>query len=288
MRANFVVYWFTCATAALYADSTSPKIDAVVDWCGEKIVLSADWQPGRLITVYSNAELRQRIRDAMLMKLSALVDVLWQRSRHAARDGVESPDLTTLWPSLRLSSFQVAENRVHATMEFALRGTESLLSYLPLDFGSELVRKNDKKSLEIAYDKRAQIGEYDNSDQEPLLYTGLVIDARHLPFVPSLNSGIYTANGRQIYGAEFLSRATVIRRGTAGYHDTETHPAVLRRVGERPLKVPALDLAAGAGSSVVISEEDAAKLLAHEGSKRNLSRARVVIIVKTEKLREKL
>lgn len=172
-------------------------------------------------------------------------------------------------------------------MEFALRGEESLLSHLPLEFGSEIMRSRDNKQ-ESAYDKRAQMAEYDSSEREPLLYTGLIIDARHLPFVPSLNSGIYTASGRQIYGAEFLTRATVIRRGTAGYSDSETQAAVLRRVGERPLKVSALDLAAGEGNSLVISEEDAAKLLAHEGSKRNLSRARVVIVVSPEKLREKL
>lgn len=283
-----VYFLLTIFTAALTAGPLPPKVDAVVDWRREKIILTADWQPGQQIAAYANAELRQRVRDALLMKLSSLVDVLWQRSRHGRSNNAATPDLTTLWALLRLSSFQVAENRVHATMEFALRGEESLLSHLPFEFGSEIMRSRDNKQVESAYDKRAQMAEYDSSEREPLLYTGLIIDARHLPFVPSLNAGVYTASGRQIYGAEFLTRATVIRRGTAGYSDSETHAAVLRRVGERPLKVAALDLAAGEGNSLVISEEDAAKLMAHEGSKRNLSRARVVIVVSPEKLREKL
>jgi hypothetical protein len=40
-------------------------------------------------------------------------------------------------------------------------------------------------------------------------------------------------------------------------------------------------------NGLVISEEDAAKLLAHAGSVRNLRRARLVIIVNADKLRER-
>ncbi len=263
--------------------SREPVAEAVIDWRSEKILLSAHWQPGPQLLAQSNTELRRHMREAILKKLSAVVSVLWQRSRPDAR---EEPDLSEFWASLRLDTFQVAENRALATMQVALRGQDSLLAHLPLDFAGELEAESSA-ALPLHYDKRAQVGEYDSSDHEPLLYTGLIIDARHLPYVPSLNVGIFTSAGRQFYGAPFLTRTTAVKRGIAGYFLSDATPAAIRRAGKRPLKVSAIDIKGAGENGVVISEEDAAKLLAHAGSVQNMRRARVVIIVNSDKLRER-
>ena len=51
--------------------------------------------------------------------------------------------------------------------------------------------------------------------------------------------------------------------------------------------MPALDVARQGENALVISDEDAAKILAHDGSVKNLKRARVVILIAPDKLREK-
>lgn len=220
------------------------------------------------------------------LTLAAFKPRRWQRSSRGDGALAGEPDLSSLWSSLRLDTFQIAENRALATMHVSLRGRESLLAYFPLEYGSEL-QAEPTDTLPVAYDKRPNVGEHDNSDHEPLLYTGLVIDARHLPYVPSLNAGIFTAGGRQIYGAAFITRSTAVKRGVAGHYAADSLPAALRRAGKRPLKVSALELQNAGENGLVISEEDAAKLLAHAGSVRNLRRARLVIIVNADKLRER-
>ena len=269
--------------ANLPAAAKEPVVEAVVDWQNEKILLSAQWQPGQALTRQSNAELRQRMREALLRKLSIVVGILWQRSQAA---GTAEPDFSALWSSLRLDTFQVAENRALATMQVLLRGRDSLIAHFPLQYGSEL-QADEPGAQAFAYDKRPNVSDHDNSHNEPLLYTGLVIDARHLPYVPSLNAGVFTSVGRQLYGAAFMMRSTAVKRGVAGHFATDTVPAALRRAGKRPLKVSAIDLQSAGETGLVISEEDAARLLAHAGSVRNLRRARLIILVNSEKLRER-
>jgi hypothetical protein len=275
-------------TAGLFAAPAArePAVEAVVDWQNDRILLSAQWQPGQALANQSNGALRQRMREALLKKLSLVVSSLWQRSRRGDSAGAAEPDLSGLWSSLRLDTFQIAENRALATMQVSLRGNDSLMAHFPLEYGSEL-QGEAAETLPVVYDKRPHVGEHDNSDHEPLLYTGLVIDARHLPYIPSLNAGVYTSAGRQIYGAGFISRATAVKRGVAGHFNLDTAPAALRRAGKRPLKISALDVQHAGENGLVISEEDAAKLLAHAGSVRNLRRARLVIIVNADKLRER-
>ncbi|GAB4426096.1 MAG: hypothetical protein OHK0011_07530 [Turneriella sp.] len=285
-------YWFLSLSFLLTAGYSAipaakePVVEAVIDWQNDKIMLSAQWQPGQALVNQSNAALRQRMREALLKKLSLVVSSLWQRSRRSDSPQLSEPDLSGLWSSLRLDTFQIAENRALATMQVSLRGNDSLMAYFPLEYGSAL-STGETEPTPVVYDKRPQVGEYDNSDHEPLLYTGLVIDARHLPYVPSLNAGIFTSAGRQVYGAAFITRATAVKRGVAGHFNSDNTPAASRRAGKRPLRISALDVQHAGENALVISEEDAAKLMAHAGSVRNLRRGRVVIVVNAEKLRER-
>ena len=172
-------------------------------------------------------------------------------------------------------------------MEIMLRGKESLMAHLPLPFAREIQAASAKQDASSAYEKRSGSGEYDTSEGEALLYTGIVIDARHLDYRPSLNTGIYTGSGRQIYGVEYLNRNTAVKRGVAGHYAAESDAELRQRAGKRPLKVSALDLNGHGENSLVISDEDAAKLLAHAGSVQNLRRGRVVVLVNAAKLKEK-
>ena len=276
--------------APLAAATPVPGVDAVVDWQRNKIYLDAAWRLNGTLVQSSNAELRSKLRAAMLTKLSSVVAELWGKSASAdeeARTAAMVPELADFWATQKLSTFQVAENQATASMEITLRGKDSLLAYLPLPFARELQPGNEKDTNSAAYERRPGIAEYDTSEGEALLYTGLVIDARHLGYRPSLNTGIYTGSGRQIYGVEYLNRMTAVKRGVAGHFAAESDAELRQRAGKRPLKVSALDLNGHGEHSLVISDEDAAKLLAHPGSVQNLRRGRVVVLIHAGKLREK-
>lgn len=273
---------FSATLTALSATENAPRLDAVVDWKANKIYMRAEWALGRGQSDRATGDLRAEMRSLLLTKLSSVVGNLWLRAGAAEK----LPDLSGFWSQLRLNTFQVAENRASATMEVALRGRDSLLAHLPAQTGHETFREADGM-VSSAYERRADLNEYDASDKEPLLYTGLVVDARHLDFIPSLNTGIFTSSGRQLYSPAFLTRATLVKRGAAGFFTTEGQNEARQRAGARPLKVPALDLMRSGENALVISDEDAAKLLAHDGSVKNLRRARVVILISPDKLREK-
>lgn len=279
---SYLSFLLFFAITTLNAAEPGHKLDAVVDWKVSKIYLRAEWVLDRRQAERATGDLRAEMRSSLLTKLSSVIGGLWSR----AGAGDKMPDLSSFWSQLRLNTFQVAENRASATMEVALRGRDSLLAHLPAQTGKEDFRDGDG-TPGSAYERRADVNEYDASDTEPLLYTGLVVDARHLNFIPSLNTGIFTSSGRQLYSPAFLTRATLVKRGAAGFFTTEGQNEARQRAGSRPLKVPALDLMRSGENALVISDEDAAKLLAHDGSVKNLRRARVVILISPEKLREK-
>ncbi|MBS0617491.1 MAG: hypothetical protein JSR44_04840 [Spirochaetes bacterium] len=247
-------------------------------------MLRALWRLGAAERQQSNAALRTQIRAALLERLSIVIESLWRRSAPAA----EIPDLSNFWSQQKLHTFQVAGNEASATLWVPLRGKASLMAELPFAFGRELDESGATNSAlsETAYDKRADMGAYDASPSEPLLYSGLVVDARHLPFHASLNTAIFSASGRQIYGVEFLRRATAVKRGVAGFYISAKDSELRQRAGVRPLKISALDIGANGTNenSLVISEEDAAKLTAHTDSVKNLRRARVVVLVSEDKI----
>lgn len=284
----FRIFLLLTSFTALAASSEAPRLEAVVDWKANKIFLRAEWSLNRKNAERPAGDLRSELRSALLVKLSSVVEALWRRAGHASATGdtARTPDLSSYWSQQKLNTFQVAENRASATMDVTLRGQNSLLAHLPVETGKEDWRLDDT-AASVAYQRRADLKEYDASDSEPILYTGLVIDARHLDFIPSLHMGVFSGSGRLLYSPEFLSRATLVKRGTAGYFTSEGQGEARQRAGSRPLKVPALDLARAGENALVISDEDAAKLLAHDGSVKNLKRARVVILISPDKLREK-
>lgn len=264
------------------------RVEAIVDWPNNKIYLNAVLEVTGARLGTSNAELRRELRNELLKKLSHVTEKLIQNlvEGESAAEHLANADLAEYWASLKVSTYQLAENRASATLDIPLRGKGSLMAHLPLPFNSETTPDKTRNESTL-YDQRPGISDYDTSDSEPLLYTGLIIDARHLPFEPTLDAGIYTSSGRQIYGAAYLTRTTAVRRGVAGFVSDEMVADARRRAGKRPLKVSALDAARFKGNALVISDEDAARLTAHAGSRDNLRRARVVVLVNSEKLRSR-
>jgi len=117
-------------------------------------------------------------------------------------------------------------------------------------------------------------------ERKPGPYTGVVIDARGFGVRGSMSPKIRRADGSEVWGTVQVSREFVQETGIVGYHvdlDTALRPEM--RAGENPLVLRAIGVAGAGKTDVVISDEDAALLLAENEKARFLEKFRVIFVV---------
>ena len=278
------ILFLFCAGNLLSSDHRAEvEIAAVVDWTRYKIFLKATQQiPGEM-NDEMRPQLRESLRQALLAKSSKLIESLVITNPAEIQEEESENILARLNHFFRLqklASFQVAENRALGTLEIALRGKDSVLFFLPNTSNSESYHVIERGSVsDVQYETANQTGEYQTTHHESIPYTSLIIDTRHLNFKPALKPAIFSQNGRLIYSADFLTPETVKKRGVTGFSENLNERDIQLRMGSRPLRVSALELFSQQASSIVISEEDAGKILRHEKSISNLKKARVILLV---------
>ena len=111
-------------------------------------------------------------------------------------------------------------------------------------------------------------------------YTGVVIDASGLGLEPTFSPVIYDDGGRVIYGVENLQYDAVINEGMVGYSHNVNEGT--ERAGNTPLIIKATQVRGGDNSTnkvnVVVSSEDADKILLANESSQILERCAVVFV----------
>lgn len=111
-------------------------------------------------------------------------------------------------------------------------------------------------------------------------YTGVVIDASGLGLEPTFSPVIYDDGGRVIYGVENLQYDAVINEGMVGYSHSVNEGT--ERAGNTPLIIKATQVRGGDNSTnkvnVVVSSEDADKILLANESSQILERCAVVFV----------
>ncbi|MBQ7733490.1 MAG: hypothetical protein IJT58_05680 [Synergistaceae bacterium] len=106
-------------------------------------------------------------------------------------------------------------------------------------------------------------------------YTGLVIDVRHLPYVPAMMFNVYDAKGRPVYGMSFVNRSNYLQSGLCAYF-TNLHSAQDNyTVASSPITAKAVKLGKG-NVDIYISNSDAAKVRASSPDFRKTCRVIVV------------
>jgi len=110
--------------------------------------------------------------------------------------------------------------------------------------------------------------------------TGIIIDVSEFPgFQPSLEPGIFTDQGRRIYGAGTVSRNCAVRRGLASYYDQESKARQDRRLGFAPYYVFAAGLRGRNRSDVFLDSVDIMRILGSESGRNALKKCAVVFVV---------
>lgn len=110
--------------------------------------------------------------------------------------------------------------------------------------------------------------------------TGIIIDTTETAgFKPSLEPGIFTDQGRQIFGPEMLHAAYAIHRGPAIYYSDRDRARSDRRLGLFPYHVFAAGVRGSNRSDVFIDSADASRILSSESGREALRKGAVVFIV---------
>ncbi|GBC93264.1 hypothetical protein HRbin15_01754 [bacterium HR15] len=112
-------------------------------------------------------------------------------------------------------------------------------------------------------------------------YTGLIIDARGLKVQPAMAPRILKADGTVLYGTGKIDPDQLIEKGMASYYRDMSTARADARAGSNPLVIRPIGVyrRAVATTDVVISDADAAKLLAEDARTHFLQAMKVVFVV---------
>ncbi len=113
----------------------------------------------------------------------------------------------------------------------------------------------------------------------PVLYTGLVIDARGITARPAMSPRIYDENGKEIYGSANVDREYAIQQGMSGYARDLTSAQSNARVTANPITVKAIKTGGMGRSDLVISNSDAAQINASAENASFMKKCRVMIVL---------
>ncbi len=106
-------------------------------------------------------------------------------------------------------------------------------------------------------------------------YTGLVIDARHLPLVPSMSFRVLDESGKPVYGMEFVDYDRFLQSGLCAYYNNINYAKGEVHVASNPIVAKALKLKNG-NVDIVVSNAVAAKV---RGSSYDFRKDCKVIVV---------
>ncbi|MDR1508812.1 MAG: hypothetical protein LBS53_04170 [Synergistaceae bacterium] len=90
-------------------------------------------------------------------------------------------------------------------------------------------------------------------------YTGLVIDARHLPVVPTLSFYVVDESGREVYGVNFADQKFLAQSGLCTYYNNFNYAKGEIRVATNPITAKAIRLGSD-NVAIVIPNSAAAKV----------------------------
>ncbi|MCG6140838.1 hypothetical protein [Leptospira mtsangambouensis] len=156
--------------------------------------------------------------------------------------------------------FQFVKNVLEAKASLPLKGKDGILAHIPFEYGTEPVPEFSEEVV-------------------PVEFSGLVVDARHLNLKHALFPKIQTDRGLDIYSPLYVKEAYAMETGYIVYREEQFGKGIEAKVGKNPYFVLALATAGKNQTDLVIPTDEAAKLLSHPETRKNLTRCRVLILV---------
>jgi len=158
--------------------------------------------------------------------------------------------------------------RAEVTVRYPIRGGLSKIS-------AKWAMRELKKHKE-----QVQFPRYKALKQTAEKYTGLIIDACGIGVKPVLHPKILTSDGtREVYGTRSVKIEDLSLKGATGYTNSIEKAKSSKRVGLNPLIVKAQRAEGAMAGNVIISENDAKKVVSADIESKFLESCDVVIVV---------
>ena len=109
------------------------------------------------------------------------------------------------------------------------------------------------------------------------VYTGLIIDARHLPIRPCLSIKIMDESGKIVYDVSYVQFGQMLNNGMVAYKTALNRCE--DRVGKHPLSIKAVSLQGPFKSDIVVSNQQAHWIRSVQKKHHFLDKAKVIILI---------
>jgi hypothetical protein len=188
------------------------------------------------------------------------------QSLSAADEGEMATHLQNMVPERAFPwlPFHVKENTVRMGLSLSLSGTDGLLTLLT----------NHYPLYELPPLPRGQI-------RAAFHHSGVVIDARHLPFIPALGTRVFNASGELVYGITHTDRTVYVEDGHILYLSDPRDPRLGLRAGSRFLLMVAKNTRGTSRTDLELFDADSDRMLASSITRDHLRRCRVVVLCKS-------
>jgi hypothetical protein len=113
----------------------------------------------------------------------------------------------------------------------------------------------------------------------PVVYTGMVVDARGIQARPAMSPRIFDEDGKEIYGSANVDREFAVQQGMSGYARDLTAAQSNQRVTANPVTIKALKTTGPGKSDLVISNANAQQVRASAENAAFMKQCRVMIVL---------
>lgn len=113
----------------------------------------------------------------------------------------------------------------------------------------------------------------------PLVYTGMVVDARGIQARPAMSPRVFDEDGKEVYGSANVDCEYAVQQGMSGYTRDLTAAQSNQRVTANPVTIKALKTSGPGKSDLIISNADAQQVRASAQNASFMKQCKVMIVL---------
>ncbi len=271
---------------AAVTESTLVEVVTVV----EEMIGHIDWEEGYIYAVGDGVPPTDAVSPAQarVRAKRAAIDTAYARlleMAEAVRVDAESTTVNYISESYVVSTrvSGLIQNAEIVTLRHFEDGSYQIKMRMPIKgkegLASAVLPVQMEKAMRIGIAYEISI-EHISEEAEPgEAYTGLIVDARGLEVQPAMYPRLITMAGEVIYDLMRANPNAVIEKGLVEYCSDMEVAENSPRVGGNPLIVEAISVCGGYSADIVLTEEDAEKVLTLNSINNFFGEAKVIVVV---------
>lgn len=271
------------ATAGDPAQVVETFANGQIDWSAGLLIASGVAAPPAESNAKSPQALEAAHSQARALALQNMRDIILQTRVDSLRS---VGDVAAAKRSMMAKVVSLVKKAKAVRQVYLSDGTVEVTVQMPMYGGfAQLVLPEEIRQIEPIITVSNQNNAAENmrqaspSETTAKAYTGIVVDARRIPFSPALAPVIVDEKTREVYGSAFVSREFAVQQGMAGYARDMEAANRDARVSDNPLTVKGLGTVENNTSTIIISDADAWKIKSASEHLSLLKKCRVVIVV---------